>query len=257
MPIVEGPFQNFAGVQFPFGWEIIREHNWLDGGAEAYIQLFPQAPTLFTSIFSPTHRFDFITDPKCGGFSRGHHYVYMRRVLPPTPTGWQVTVDSRGVGSLYDSLPDDWRASQGPTCKLWLNGEQQEEDGIKRFLIFRRRFSQQDNLLNSACATGYRPIGGDITPTLRGLPVEVDISPEGGNLDLLVSSTFTLNYENLVDTQASEGWPILDILDNPSARLAYRPDTAGHLVNDKGARPGAYVELDIRIRRKPGKTVTP
>ena len=254
MPVVEGPYQNVAGVQFPFGWEIIREHNWLADGAEAYVQLFPQAPTFFTSTFSPTHRFDFITDPKCGGFSRGHHYVYMRRVLPPTPTGWQVTVDSRGVGSLYDPFPDDYLASAGPHCYLWLNGESQEEDGINRFPIFRRQFAEATTGPESACATGYFPIGGSSSV---GLPADVDISPDGGNLDLLVNSTFNANYQNGVDTQISQDWPILDIFENPSARLAYRPDTAGQLVNDKGARPGAYVELDIRIRRKPGKTVTP
>lgn len=253
MPVVEGPYQNLAGVQFPFGWEIIREHNWLDAGAEAYVELFPQAPTLFTSIFSPTHRFDFITDPKCGGFSRGHHYVYMRRVLPPTPTGWQVTVDSRGFGSRYQNLPDDGEASAGPHCFLWLNGEQEEEDGLDSFSIFTRLFAQVE-FGASACATGFFPIGGD---SGRGFPADVDISPEGGNLDLLVNSTFNRNYGNGVDTQKNEGWPDLDIFENPSARLAYRPETGGEVVTDKGARPGAYVELDIRIRRKPGKTVTP
>ena len=256
MPVVEGPYQNFSGVQFPLGWEIIREHNWPGNGAEAYVELFPQAPVLLTSFFSPTHRFEFITDPKCGGASQGHHYVYMRRVLPPTPTGWQITVDSRGIGSRYTNVPQDGRASAGPDCFLWLNGEPTDEDDVETAPIFRRLIAVGGGTTEDAptCETTYLPIGGS---SGEGLPVDVDISPRGGNLDLLVNSTLNWNYANGADTQVNSGWPILDIYENPAARLAYLPDTFGEFVTDKGARPGAFLELDIRIRRKPGKTVTP
>ena len=254
MPVVEGPYQNLVGVQFPLGWEIIREHNWPGDGAQDYVEIFPAAPILFTSFFSPTHRFEFITDPKCFGSSVGHHYVYMRRVLPPTPTGWQVSVSSRGVGHLRATGVDDKPVASGPDCRLWLNGEPRDRTDVFKKSIFQRIIGRPERPGEegqaTACTVVESEIGGSFGDGLRD---EADIPPEGGNLDLLVSTTFAWNYQNTVDTQVTSGWPSLDILENPDARY----QGGDPLVNYLGARPGVFVELDIRIRRKPGKTVTP
>lgn len=80
--------------------------------------------------------------------------------------------------------------------------------------------------------------------------------PSGGVLDLFVSSTRIWNYGNLVDTQiTSRAYPRLEPLFNPDARFA---DSGGlEEPNRNGARQNEVLDLDIRIRRQVGRTVTP